>query len=60
VKRFEMSERDPADTYAEQQERQAEFEELVREDDDFVEAVEDTAAGKQPEVDPEESPTSSM
>jgi hypothetical protein len=56
-----MTERDPADTYAEQQERQAEFEELVREDDDdFEEAVEDTLAGKQPEVTPEDSPTSGL
>jgi hypothetical protein len=52
-----MSERNPPDTYAEQSERQAEFDELVREDDDWEEAVEDAARGKRPAEDTEDSTT---
>jgi hypothetical protein len=52
-----MEERRTPDSYAEQTERQAEFEQLVREEDDWDEAVEDVATGEEPEADPESSPT---
>jgi hypothetical protein len=52
-----MERRRTPDSYAEQTERQAEFEELVREDGDWDDAVEDVVTGKEPETGPEASPT---
>jgi len=45
-----MSERrERKGSYAESREKQAEFEQLVREEDDWQEAVDDVREGKEPE-----------
>jgi hypothetical protein len=51
-----MSERQPKGSYAESREKQTEFEELLREEDDWQEAVDDVAEGEEPEKKPDQPP----
>jgi hypothetical protein len=48
-----MTDREPKGSYAESREKQAEFEEHVREHDDWQEAVDEVVEGDEPEEEPD-------
>jgi hypothetical protein len=51
-----MNDRQPKGSYAESREKQAEFEEHLREDDDWQEAVDDVIEGEEPDEQPDRPP----
>jgi hypothetical protein len=55
-----VEERDAKGSYAESRDKQAEFEELVREDDDWQEAVDDVVKGDKPDSEADEPASSGL
>lgn len=51
-----MTDREPKGSYAESREKQAEFEEALREEDDWQEAVDEVIEGEGPEQSPDRPP----
>ena len=60
VRRRLVGEREPKGSYAEAREKQAEFEELVREEDDWQDAVDGVVRGEKPASDADEPPSSGL
>ena len=55
-----MEEREPKGSYAESREKQADFEELAREDGDWQDAVDDVVEGEKPDSEADEPASSGL
>ena len=55
-----MEEREPKGSYAESREKQADFEELAREDGDWQDAADDVVEGDEPDSEADEPASSGL